>query len=322
MGVSVQYSDQQKTDVSLNTESVSSSVQYSSTAQSGTDVFSSGDRLVASPIYIQEVHPNLEVSQQIDVDRETDYETEVRVEYEGTQDGYEFWNRTDTIGTFNSTTTDEASHSLDVNMDSVRENSFNIRDSFRNRGTIEVQLITVTDYETSEYSTTTRVTSDIVFSEDTYSILPPQDTASSARQVETVTTVQDNIYLTIYRAGGALTVLSILFLVMWRISDKNRILNDYILESYEEWISPIDGIEIGSVDNVVEVSSPDEMINIAADHGRRVLWDSDTKNLIIIDGELLVVYGFEEDMLKTVRGKKPPDRDVEPHNNITEKYKD
>jgi hypothetical protein len=322
MGASVQYSEQEKRDVELDTESVSSSVQYSSTAQLGTAVFSSGDELVASPIYIQEVHPNLEVSQQIDVDRETDYETEVRVEYTGTKDGFEFWSRTDTIATFNSTTTDEASHSSDINMDSVRENALNIRDTFRNRGTIEVQVITVTDYENSEYSATTRVTNDIVFSDDTYSVLPPQDTSSKARQVETIKTVEDDIYLTIYRVGGVLAVLSTLFLVAWRISDRNRILNDYLLEKYEEWISPIDGIEIGDIENVVEVTTADEMINVAADHGKRVLWDSETKNFIIIDGQLMVVYGVEEDMLKTVRGRKPPDRDVEPHDNITEKYKE
>lgn len=310
MGASVQFSNQTEKETISTTESVRTSLQYSAVAQNNTSIFEKGDRLVASPLYVQNVHPKLSLNYSLQTERETDYNTTVLVQYEGVEQGFSFWSESTVIESYSSTTNSTVNQTAEINMTAVRNRALDLRESFRQEGTIEINIVVRTEYETQQYSGTTSSSSDVIFTQSTYAIIPPEDTQTGTHTVTRIKTVEDSIYMDIYKVGGLLVFLSLIPLFLSFLSDRNRVLNDYILLKYSDWITPANQIDINNPDTVINISTASEMVDVAADMGQRLFWDSGAKEYIVVDGSTVVIHRVTDEELKTVRGTKPPDREI------------
>lgn len=307
MGGIIQSEEPTKMVTQTQSEFVSSSVGYSAIAQNNTSAYKEGQELVGSPLYTQDEYPVLNVSYSTTADRPADLQSRVIVEYRGVQQGYEFWNETQVIDSENvSISGDSYEGQTLINMTRITERAFSIRESFDGQGQVQVRVDVVTEYESDDYSGQTNLESDLIFTESTYSVIPPENSVQESETIQVQQEVLSNEHTAYTQTGGVLLVFALLFFLFHKIADPERVVNDYNLIKHQDWISMVDDVEHRTEFNcTVDIEKPEDLIDMAADNGGRIIWPRGEDRYELVQDDTICEYELKERDKRTIRGTIP-----------------
>jgi hypothetical protein len=282
--------------ISSEFDSFNMNSDVSSVATNNTTLFNKSD-IISGPVYINGTNPNLTITQNYNSDRETQVETKIWLIINGSEQGWSFWKESYMVEKEQIEFKDSYTYQTTFSVEKFRQRALNIREVFNERGTIKVDMIIENEYATDIYSGKFNKSSRFVFRTETYSVLPPKHSYSNSHPYEIVEeTIEygDQKFI----QGGLIIIAGGFFMLFIRfvIADPTRRRKDYVLARFSDWISYADakGTNIRGDDNVVKLSSCEDIIDVGADNKKRVIYIESEDVLLIQDDGVVYEYEFTD----------------------------
>lgn len=307
------YSGATTETVETQTDRLSSDLSFSSEVEEDTRLFSEGDVLHNSPLYIYSTNPELTVRQEMDVSDETMVESTVWVQYSGMENGWEFWEERDVIDSKRTTVDSDNGVDFQATIDiiEVHHRATEIRDEFDDEGHVSVDIVVESTYATDEYSGELQDSSQLLFRDHTYALEPPQVEMQSNHEVERTVIERRSEHDPYFRTSGVLLVIGALFALAHLMANPRRTQNDYERMKYGDWVTKADSISLDEYENIVTVSSMSGLVDIAIDSHTRALWVPEREVYAVFDGDFAYLYDAKESKETVVEDNdKPADSDT------------
>ena len=303
--------DQQATEAWTTT----GDFEHGATVQEENDVFDVGDDLTDRPVYFTDITPELESTFHFvyeastgDVDIDVEAERVIRAVDDETD--AEHWATNETIAENSDESLEPtAEHSTEFTVDvpSVMNESDAAEESLGGSvGTVETAVavhVTMTGTIDGEPVDQVERYELVIDSDDsTYAVETPEADRQSPEQSETegVATADSTGFLGPL-SGALITFLSVCALgalVLARANgalapspaDLERVRAQYEREEFDDWISRGSLPEDIRERSRIEVSTLEDLVDVAIDCDRRVLEDEHAGEFYVVDGESLYVY--------------------------------
>lgn len=274
-----------------------SAVDTSAVVTGDSAMFQSGQRVENQPVYFTEAMPNLT----IDLETAVPADQSVRVDHrlvvvmQATSDGETFWEHTRVLVDEETNTTDgtvNTSTTLDV--PALADRLAPISEEVGSAGSLSVAVELTTVYESERYSGTLTEQQPLSLSDRTYA-LDSFSAENRERTTETRTTTlptRNRFAYGIPAAVGVVALLSsVAVFVLSRRKEEWRTLDDEIHRArYAEWIS--EGSLRGEIaERSIAVASVEDLVDVAIDQEKRVIYDPDLNTHAVIDGPVVYYHG-------------------------------
>lgn len=280
-----------------NQQTIESTLHTSAVVTGESNLYQQGTQLRDKPIYLLPATPNvtLTVETTVPPDEEVHLTQQLEFVMQATSGGTVFWERSQTLQEQQVTTSDgslNTSATLDIpeSTDQVEQ----IRSEIGDDSSLHVFIRVTTSYETSLYTGSISETSPLRLSGDTYSVKPLTiGKTESTPETREVILPARNAFSYLLPAGigvGVLLLAVAIELMFRRVSGQDTLANQVHHTRYSEWISagtisPSMGSEHMSVDSL------EDLVGIAIDSRKRVLFDESSEVYVVIDGSTVYYYG-------------------------------
>lgn len=280
-----------------NEQTIESTLHTSAVVTGESNLYQQGTKLRDEPIYLLPATPTvtLTVHTTVPPDEAVLLTQQLELVTQATSDGSVFWERSETLQEQQVTTSDgllNTSATLDI--PELQDRTERIRSEIGTEGSVRVFIRITTSYETSLYSGTIGDTSSLRFSGDTYSVKPRtfENTESTPEMQEVILPFRNAFsYLVPAGVGVGVLLLAVGCGVIFRRVPEQEMLADQVDRTrYSEWIStgtvpPSMGSEHVSVDSL------EDLVGIAIDSRKRVLFDESQEVYVVIDGPTVYYLG-------------------------------
>jgi hypothetical protein len=280
-----------------NQQTIESTLRTSAIVTGESNLYQQGAQLRDKPIYLLPATPNATLTVQTTVPPDEDVHLTQQLELvmQATSGGTVFWERSQTLQEQQVTTSDgslNTSATLDV--PELKDRTGQIRSEIGAESSLYVFIRVTTSYETSLYSGSITETSSLRLSQDSYSFKPLTiGKTESTPETREVTLPTRNVFSYLVPAGvgvGVLLLAVAIELIFRRVRGQDTLANQLYRTRYSEWISagtisPSMGSEHVSVDSL------EDLVGIAIDSRKRVLFDESEEVYVVIDGSTVYYYG-------------------------------
>jgi hypothetical protein len=180
-------------------------------------------------------------------------------------------------------------------MTAIRQESSRIQDEIGSVGSYSLTVSLTVEYQTDQYEGTLSATTPIVFTGGAYWL---SDSLSANRQhSETVTRQVTGSPDPVVYGGlallGLLCLAGAVALVRFRDRiDVDALELEFYHDEYDEWISQGE-FPTGTDKRYISINNLEDLVDIAIDSNKRVIYDSSLEVYSVIDGDL--VYYFSRD---------------------------
>lgn len=293
------YSNPPTTTVTNHTheQRFESAVDTSAVVTGDSAMYQSGQRVENQPVYFTHTMPNLTLG----VETAVPADQQVRVEHrlvlviQATRDGEVFWERTRVlIDEETSTTTGVTNASTTLDIPALIDRIAPVSEEVGSAGSMSVSVELTTAYESDRYSGTLTQQRPLGLSDRTYT-LDPFSVETQESTPETRTTTLPTRNRLAYGVPGAVGVVallsSVVVFVLYRRKPEWRTLEGQIhRDRYAEWIS--EGSLRGEVaERSVAMSSLEDLVDVAIDQDKRVIYDPELNTHAVIDGPVVYYHG-------------------------------
>jgi hypothetical protein len=297
VSVHLEYTPTEERDITnTKLDQVEMESYTSSVVTENTSLFNKSD-VVTGPVYINGSNPNVTLTQTYRSDREIQMSSEVAVVINGSEDGWTFWKDQYVIDSRQFKFSGEYTYQSKINIQRIRNRALTIRDVFGGQGDIKVDIVIDNQYSNDLYSSSFDRGSRIIFRDQTYSIIPPERSYIRSHSYEVVQGTEEYGDMKFVKSGVGIIFAGLIILILRLVlADKSRRRKDYILMRFSDWISSADDLStnVRNKDNVIELSSCEDLVDIAADSNRRVVYMKSRDLLFIIDDNILYEYKLEQ----------------------------
>lgn len=282
----------------VNRQTVASQLDSRATVTGNTTLYEQGEVLRNMPVYFVEASPvlTLQLETTVPDGQPATVSQELALEFRATRDGQTFWSENRTLvrdeartssGLVRSTTT--------LNLSAIRATVEERRSEVSDVGILHTNLLVTVDYETDRYAGSFTEETSLVLTGRAYWLA--EDITASRTHAETRTrTVQGEGDPARY---GGLAVLGLLALVggigsalLYRRLDALTIETRLYRSRYEEWIS--DGeFPTGTNKKHVRINSLEDLVDIAIDSNKRVLFDEEFDIYAVIDSDIIFYFSTD-----------------------------
>jgi hypothetical protein len=296
-------------------QTVATTLESTATVTGPTSLYETGETLENKPVYLMAATPNVTLSAVTVVPTEEPVTVNqtVTLELAALRNAEVFWTERRTIANESKQVTDgqlETTGTLDVRS-LTRERLAAVDAEASDVGRIQARVLVNTSYDTGVYEGQTNVSTPLEITDSAYELDTPQTVQEShARQVtRTVNASAGGSEIAI--AGSSLTVpngvvprggvgvlalaaAALVWLTGRRIDDFETFRQRYEAVRYSEWISRGKIPETDSYARV-PIETLVDLVDIAIDSEKRVIYDDSREVYAVVDGNL--VYEFwEEDV--------------------------
>ena len=283
------------------TEVVQVDAQVQSQLTNDTILYNESD-VISGPLFFNESNPEVQFQYDITADREIDSDINVYASIVGESRGFEFWNQ-EYVLEDRDISFEEETGSATVDINRIRERTFDVREDFDQQGSITTNIVFELDYTSEEYSGSIDDEMQIIFRQDTFSVLPPEFDGTETHRVSTVEgeeEVGDSLFINAGLVAGGLGIF-VLF-IRFVVADPSRKRRDYLLMRFDDWISTTsEQRETEKSDNIIKVNKCEDLVDIAADTNGRVIRYKDYNELAVYGDDRCYLYEVTEDERSKVR---------------------
>lgn len=274
-----------------------STLHTSGTVTGESNIYRQGTRLRDQHIYISPAVPNLTLTVRTTAPTDKDVTLATRLElvFEASNGGTAFWQRSHVLEERRTTVSDGSMNtSTTIDIPALRDRIEPLTSDIGTGSTLDVFLRVTTSYETSRYSGRMRDTAAVHLGRDTYSIgQVGLQTTESTPETRRVVLPSRNEFTYLLPAGGGGLALLFAGLVGYyhRRLPRPGVLEDRVHRTrYSEWISA--GELPPSMDGQrVAVDSLEDLVGVAVDTKKRVLFDGSRDVYAVVDGRVVYHYG-------------------------------
>ena len=284
-----------------NPQTVRTSVHTSAVVDGNGSFHAAGTELRDKPVYLLSTTPRLGLDLETDVPAGDPVRLTYRVStvYNVSYDGKPFWN--DSRVAFERTTTTRsgsatARATLDVRR--IRQRIERLEDELGSDGRVHAAVRIHVAYETPRYEGAVSKTEPIRVTDRSYSFDPP--TLSETRGESVTRTVplpnRDPLGYLVPGTLGIAALAAAVGTLLWyaRTPDSARLADDLQRARYDEWVSE-GSLSIPLTSDAVAMRSLEDLVDVAIDAGRRVVYDPDRGVYAVVDGD--TVYRYDEGTL-------------------------
>ncbi|MFC7155548.1 DUF5305 family protein [Halomarina halobia] len=294
------YTNPPTTEVTDATEQVSvrSDLHTSAVVTENNTLYPEGTTVRDQPVYFVSATPTATVSVRTAVSPSDPGATRVNqslaLVVRGVRDGQVFWEETrvlasDEVRPTNGTATTNAT----VDMRRVYGNVRAVTNDVGTAGSVEVLLRMEVGYETARYSGTESETVPVQLTERWYSIDRASiEQADSTPVTRTVVVPQRNrlgYQLPGVLGGVALVLGGATGVLFTRLDDPVALERELQRDRYAEWISSGE-LDSAVGERFVSLQSLEDVVDLAIDTHRRVIFDAERELYAVIDGDIVYYY--------------------------------
>lgn len=276
-------------------QTITSEVHTAATVVNDTALYEENQELRDMPVYFVNATPNLtyQVRTTGPSDATFDVEQRLVLHMQAARGGDVFW-ESHRILAGDAATVDDGVHWVNatVDMTDIRTTIEEKQRAVGTMGSFEVQIRLDTTYETPQYSGTLSASTALVTTGRGYWLESRPAASETHSQVETQTVVQDPDLGRV----GVLIGLGILGLIgatlvfrTYRTLDHEQLATQRARAKYEEWISNGE-IPTKSEKEYVRVDSLEDLVDIAIDTSKRVIYDTELDAYAVVEGDLVYSY--------------------------------
>lgn len=283
-----------------NVQQFETSVDTIATVTGETPLYNQSETLRNLPVYFTNVSSNLTLSIQSSVPAEQPVNLTHRLTLyqEATRDGTVFWDRTRVLAAEDRTVTTGALRTnTTVNVSALSDDIGRIESAIGGVGALATEVRLTVTYESDSYSGELTSSSPINIAENAYWLQSELSASQTQSQTTGGGTRQLSPDMTLV---GGLAILGLLLLAggvalaLWssRGVDVYELEMEVYRSQYDEWISEGE-FPTGSNKQYIYISSIEDLVDVAIDTGKRVIYDPDLETYNVVDGDL--IYYHAED---------------------------
>ena len=282
----------------VDVQTVSADSETSAVVTGNSTAYERGERLRNLPVYFQRISPVLTVAVETSTPGGVDTRVTQRLVLiqEASRDGQPFFATNRTLVEETETVSDgNMRTATDVNVTEVRQEANRIQEDFGSVGAYQVTLALAVEYRTDRYEGTLSARTPLTFTSNAYWLGGSlSDSREHARTVTRQETEPANpaVYgglglLALLAFGGAGAVV-----YARRGIDAEAVETEFFHEEYRGWISEGE-FPTGTSKRYVSINTLEDLVDIAIDSNKRVIFDPTLEVYAVVDGDL--VYYFSTD---------------------------
>ena len=282
-----------------NSKTVSTATNTSAVVTGETPLYDRGEQLANKPVYFLAASPNITISVATAVPEGEPVQVTQRLTLRMQADlrGETYWEETRLLAAGDRSVSDgRATTSTTVNVSAIREEINEKQAATGNVGVFESTLELVVSYEGEGYSGELTAEAPVVFSSGAFWLDGGLSTSRTHSEQVTRQVTKARDMTTV----GGLAVVGLLALVGAVAVASNRrdgldveeLETAIVNERYEEWISKGE-FPTGTEKKYVKIDSLEDLVDIAIDSNKRVVFDPEFAAYAVVDGDL--IYYFSTD---------------------------
>lgn len=278
-------------------QSIESTLHTSALVTGESSLYRQGNRLRDQHIYFTSATPNvtLTVRTTAPPDETVDLAHRIELLTQATTDGTVFWERSRDLTAHDATASDgtlNSSTTIDIN--ELKKRLDPVASEIGPDGSLQVSIRVTTSYATDHHSGTLTDTAAIRLSGRSYSVAPLSlETTESTQSTRQVRLPSRNVFEYIFPAGFgtvAMLLAGVIGVSHRRLPSRDILADRVHRLRYSEWISA--GTIPTSMDSQpVRIETLDDLVGIAIDTKKPVLFDERQDVFAVIDGSVVYHYG-------------------------------
>jgi len=301
-----------------NEQRFASSLETSAIVTGDSDLYDKGNRVRNQPVYFTETMPNLTLTVESAVPNDRSVEVSHRLELsiQATRDGEPFWERSSVLLAEETTTGNGTVESATVlNVPKLRERLAPVRNEIGSAGSVSVAVELTMAYESDSYSGTIQRRIPLQLSDRTYVIKPiSAETRESTSERRTVTVPRRSTLAYQLPAGvGTLALLAagVVVGLYYRREQWGAVEEQVHQDRYAEWIS-VGALGENVAERSVAMESIEDVVDVAIDMDKRVIYDPFTETHAVIDGDVLYYHGRTNPIAESTESSEDRDEPADP----------
>lgn len=297
-GAGWMYTHPQKTTITepAHKQTFQSTVQTSAVVTEQNDLYRQGRQLTNQPVYLLKATPNATVTMKTRVPEEqaVRVEQKLAVVYTATHDGDQFWSKTRVLAANRTTTsTGHVITRATLSLPQIESRVQSIKDSVKSAGTVHVFLRRTVDYQSDRYSGSLSGKVELNLNQQSYAFSATPLEQTHSKTVTRTITIRNkpwSLYI-------GLTVVGFLALIMgvstgiqsFRDGGPQTLDHEIEKERFRDWVSKgeLPGF---SEYTTIEMASLEDLVDVAIDSEKRVVYDAEKEVYAVIDGEQIYYY--------------------------------
>ena len=283
-----------------NRQQVSTDGRTSAVVTGNATLYAANERLVDMPAYFFAASPNLTVGVEtaVPADQEVEVSHRLVLRMRGTRDGREFWRSQRVLSAERASVSDGSFRTnATLNMSRLRVEMNERRALVGSVGTFSTEFVLNVSYETDSYSGTLSASTPVVMAETAYWT----DADLSAGRTHSTPVTERVRRPPDLRVVGALVGLGLACLagagvvvVRYRNVDPRVSETTVARSRFDEWISNGE-IPTKSGKEYTSTDSLEDLVDIAIDSGKRVIYDDELDAYAVIEGDIVYYFTTGED---------------------------
>lgn len=288
-----------------NVQDFEASLDHSAVTTGNTSLYEAGERLRNQPVYFANSTPAVTFSTDVSVPegRPVDVTQRILITHSATFNDEVFWERSVTLAEANETVEGgQTEIETTVRMTDIEEQRTTIEEVVGTIGTVSSELEMRVEYASpidggGTYEGTLETTSPIQFSGNAFWFdtgLSASETRSQTGQAEVRELPPDMTRVGGLAGGGLLVLVVGIALAVWssREAEVYELELEVYRSRYDEWISEGE-FPTDAANRYVYINSLKDLVDIAIDTNKRVIYDSDVDAYSVLDGEVVYYHAAE-----------------------------
>ncbi len=289
--------------INVESYSVQSTERAEVTGPNAT-LYEQGTTLENMPVYFFRESPILELAIETNVPEDVGATVQKRLtlQYEATREGTTFYEETVLIEAGEFTPGDgTATMSGSLNMSQISNRMSELNNLVSAVGSLSVTAQLSVEYESDRYEGELTASTAVTTTGTAYWLAEDLEASTTRSETETTEITLEQDYGDAYLYGG----MAVLFLLMglgagivsYRGVDVERIQTELARAEFSEWISTGE-IPTKAEKEYVKVESLEDVVDVAIDTNKRVIYDPNLEAYAVIDGDLVYYYTPGPDELR------------------------
>lgn len=295
-GAGVTYANPPTTTETYVTDeqTFSSGVETSARVTNNTTLYADNETLENMPVYFFSASPNLtyHIRASVPPDTEATVTKRLTLRLEATRNGEQFWEQRRVLAFEESTVTGGDWTNATVNMSAIQSLVSEKRSAVGAVGTLSVTHRLNVTYATDRYEGTLTDTTPLVTTGRAFWVDGSLSASRSHTETATRTTTgSPDVMLVTLLALVGLSLLGAAASVAVRARDYDleAIEEEIARAQYDEWISSGE-IPTKSEKEYIRVDSIEDVVDVAIDSNKRVIYDDDLDVYAVVEGDLVYFY--------------------------------
>lgn len=295
----VEHDDTFTTTERQNVQTARLSATDSALVTNDTVLWDAGTRLTNHPAYLTDVSPNLAIRTTADPPPNANATARTALVVETTVDGERFWTDTRTLGTKKSVDKERFVAANTVAIPELVDRLQRVRSATGDGVSVSVRLRVELQYENERYSGRLVTSAPLTIDGTTYRVGTFDSTSTTHYQ--TVTHRRERSGFTPPRlslVGGSVALLALLAGIFAavgarRLDDPDQVRREIERARLAEWISE-GSVPLDDLGTTVSMASLTDLVDVAIDADRRVVYDASHDIYVVIDGDVAFTYAEGE----------------------------